>query len=68
MDEEFSSLCGISETDLEYSYTKFRWSFSCRNLLGVQDYVYSTISPVGSFQTRYRIRPRMFFLKMSVTL
>lgn len=58
----------LFDAGIEYSYKKFRWSFSCRNLLGVQDYVYSTISPVSSFQTRYRIRPRMFFLKMYVTL
>ena len=58
----------LFDAGIEYSYKKFRWSLACRNLLGVQDYVYSTISSVSSFQTRYRIRPRMFFLKMYVTL
>lgn len=58
----------LFDAGLEYSYKKFRWTLSCRNLLNVQQYVYSAISPIRSFETRYQIRPRMFFLKMAVSL
>ena len=58
----------LFDAGLEYSYKKFRWSFACHNLLNTRTYVYASRSTAGSFYTRYRIRPRTFFLKMVVRL
>ncbi|MDE6494099.1 MAG: hypothetical protein K2L50_05965 [Bacteroidales bacterium] len=56
----------LFDAGLEYTYKKFRWSLACNNLLSTRTYVYSSLSTVGGFCTRYRIRPRTFFLKMAV--
>ncbi len=58
----------LFDAGLEYTYKRFRWSFACHNLLNTRTYVYATRSTAGSFYTRYRIRPRTFFLKMTVRL
>lgn len=58
----------LFDAGLEYTYRRFRWSLVCNNLLNTRTYVHSSLSSSSSFNMRYRIRPRTYFLKMAVTL
>lgn len=58
----------LFDAGLEYAYRKFRWSLSCNNLLNERRYVYSALSSASSHSLNYRLRPRLFFLSMGVSL
>lgn len=58
----------LFDAGLEYAYKKFRWTFFCDNLLNERHYVYSALSAASGYTLDYRLRARMFFLSMSVSL